>query len=208
MSRIHKIIFLFLFVSLSASVLFGQKQPPQPEVYKILGISVEGQRSGEPSAIIANTGLKVGGEITIPSEQTKLAIQRLHNLRIFDDVQIFIENRVEDGVYLLIKVKENPRLERIEVTGNDELDQDDILKKITLVKGQIVTQLDISASVRAIKHQYDTDGYLNAHISTTLVTVNDTTGRVALKVVVDEGPKVKVDYIHFHGLKVYDDGDL
>lgn len=208
MSRIHKIIFLFLFVSLSASVLFGQKQPPQPEVYKILGISVEGQRSGEPSAIIANTGLKVGGEITIPSEQTKLAIQRLHNLRIFDDVQIFIENRVEDGVYLLIKVKENPRLERIEVTGNDELDQDDILKKITLVKGQIVTQQDISASVRAIKHQYDTDGYLNAHISTTLVTVNDTTGRVALKVVVDEGPKVKVDYIHFHGLKMYDDGDL
>jgi hypothetical protein len=46
---------------------------------------------------------------------------------------------VEDGVYLLIKVKENPRLERIEVIGNDELDQDDILKKITLVKGQIVT---------------------------------------------------------------------
>jgi len=31
---------------------------------------------------------------------------------------------------------------------------------------------------------------------------------VALKVVIDEGPKVKVDYIHFHGNKQYDDGDL
>ena len=208
MSRIHNLIFLFLFVALPTGVLFGQKAQPQPEVYKILGISVEGQRSGEPSAIIANTGLKIGGEITIPSEQTKLAIQRLHNLRIFDDVQIFIENRVQDGVYLLIKVKENPRLERIEVSGNDELDQDDILKKITLVKGQIVTPQDISAAVRALKNQYDTDGYLNAHITTTLVTVNDTTGRVALKVVIDEGPKVKVDYIHFHGNKQFDDGDL
>jgi len=206
--RIHRLFFLCLFVAFPAGVLFGQKQQPQPEVYKILGISVEGQRSGDPSAIIANTGLKIGGEITIPSEQTKLAIQRLHNLRIFDDVQIFIENRVQDGVYLLIKVKENPRLERIEISGNDELDQDDILKKISLIKGQIVTPLDLSTIVRVLKHQYDEDGYLNAHISPTLVTVNDTTGRVALKVVIDEGPKVKVDYIHFHGNKRYDDGDL
>jgi outer membrane protein insertion porin family len=207
-SRTHKLIFLFLFVVIQAGVLFGQKQQPQPEVYKILGISVEGQRSGEPSAIIANTGLKIGGEITIPSEQTKLAIQRLHNLRIFDDIQIFIENRVQDGVYLLIKVKENPRLERIEVSGNDELDEDEILKKINLVKGQIVTPHDLSTVVRVLKNQYDTDGYLNAIIKPTLITVNDTTGRVALKVVIDEGPKVKVDYIHFHGNKRYNDGDL
>ena len=208
MSRTHKLIFLLLFGTFSSGVLFGQKQQPQPEVYKILGISVEGQRSGDPSAIIANTGLKIGGEITIPSEQTKLAVQRLHNLRIFDDVQIFIENRVQDGVYLLIKVKENPRLERIDVTGNDELDQDDILKKISLVKGQIITPQDLSSVVRDLKRQYDSDGYLNAHISPTLVTVNDTTGRVALKIVIDEGPKVKVDYIRFHGNKRNDEGDL
>jgi outer membrane protein insertion porin family len=206
--RTHKLVFLFLIGALSVGVLFGQKQQPQPEVYKILGITVEGQRSGEPSAIIANTGLKVGGDLTIPGEQTKLAIQRLHNLRIFDDVQIFIENRVQDGVYLLIKVKENPRLERIEVSGNDELDQDEILKKISLVKGQIVTPQDLSLVVRTLKRQYDTDGYLNARIIPTLVTVNDTTGRVALKVAINEGPKVKVDYIHFHGNKRFDEGDL
>ena len=208
MSRIHKIIFLFILVTIHAHGLFGQKQQPQPEVFKILGISVEGQRSGDPSAIIANTGLKVGGEITIPSEQTKLAIQRLHNLRIFDDVQIFIENKVQDGVYLLIKVKENPRLERIDVTGNDELDQDEILKKINLVKGQIVTPQDLSTVVRLLKNQYDSDGYLNARVTPTLSTVNDTTGRVVLKIVIDEGPKVKVDYIYFHGNKRFDNGDL
>jgi outer membrane protein insertion porin family len=195
-------------VSCSIGGLYGQKPQPQTEVYKILGITVEGQRSGDPSAIIANTGLRVGGELTVPGEQTKLAIQRLHNLRIFDDVQIFIENRVQDGVYLLIKVKENPRLERIEVSGNDELDQDDILKKIGLVKGQIVTPQDLSTVVRTLKTQYNTDGYLNAKITPSLVKVNDTTGRVALKVVIDEGPKVKVDFIHFHGNKRFDEGDL
>jgi outer membrane protein insertion porin family len=206
--RPHNLLSLFLFVALSAGPIFGQKQQPQPDVYKILGITVEGQRSGDPSAIIANTGLKIGGEITIPSEQTKLAIQRLYNLRIFGDVQIYIENRVENGVYLLIKVKENPRLERIDVSGNDELSEDDILKKISLVKGQIVTPQDLSTVVRLLKNQYDSDGYLNARITPTLVIVNDTTGRVALKVVIDEGPKVKVDYIFFHGNKQFDASDL
>jgi len=184
------------------------QQQSKPEVYKILGISVEGQRSGEPSAIIANTGLKVGEELTIPSEQTKMAIQRLHNLKLFDDVQIFIENKVQDGVYLLIKVKENPRLERTDVSGNDELDKDDILKKINLVKGQIVTPQDLSTVVRVLKKQYDEDGYLNAKITPTLVIVNDTTGRVALKIEIDEGTKVKVDYVYFHGNKQFDNGDL
>ena len=133
MSQNNKLAILLLLVIVISVSLFGQQQP-KSEVYKILGINVEGQRSGEPSAIIANTGLKVGNEITIPGEQTKLAIQRLHNLRLFEDVQIFIENRVQDGVFLLIKVKENPRLERIEVSGNDELDEDEILKKIIICK--------------------------------------------------------------------------
>jgi hypothetical protein len=73
-SRNYNLVFFFLFAPFLTSALFGQQ--PKSEVYKILGISIEGQRSGEPSAIIANTGLKVGGEITIPGEQTKLAIQR------------------------------------------------------------------------------------------------------------------------------------
>ena len=103
MLRKSKLIFLLFFILLLHNSLFSQQ--PRQEVLKILGISVEGQRSGDPSAIIANTGLKVGGELMLPGEQTKLAIQRLHNLRLFDDVQIYIENRIQDGVYLLIKVK-------------------------------------------------------------------------------------------------------
>jgi outer membrane protein insertion porin family len=194
-------------IIISFSSLFGQQQP-KAEVYKILGIVVEGQRSVEPVAIIANTGLSVGSEITIPSEQTKIAIQRLHNLRLFDDIQIFIEKKVEDGVFLLIKVKENPRLERIEVFGNDELDEDEIIKKIGLIKGQIITTQDLSTVIRLLKYQYDSDGYLNARIDPKLVVINDTTGRVALKIDISEGPKVKVDNIHFHGNQRYDDGDL
>jgi outer membrane protein insertion porin family len=99
-------------------------------------------------------------------------------------------------------VKENPRLEKIEISGNDELSEDEILKKMNLIKGQIISGQDLSAIVRILKYQYDSDGYLNARISPSLVPVSDTTGRVNLQVKIDEGPKVKVDAICFHGNSV------
>ncbi|HLF20363.1 MAG TPA: POTRA domain-containing protein, partial [Bacteroidota bacterium] len=182
----------------------------RPEVYKILGITVEGTRSADPAAIIANTGLKVGDEITIPGEQTRQAIDRLYNLRLFSDIQILIENKVQDGVYLIIRLQENSRLDNVEIAGNDELSEDDINKKISLVKGQIVTRQDLSTVERLLKKQYETDGYYNATVKPELVPVEDTTGRnrVVLKITVDEGPKVKVDRIRFSGNKHYEDDDL
>ena len=190
---------------LSCSALLAQQRP---EVHKILGISVEGRTSADPAAVIANTGMKVGDEITIPGDQTRTAIDRLYGLRLFDDIQILIENRTQDGIYLLIRLTENPRLESIEITGNDELSEDEILKKINLIKGQIVTKQDLSMIIRSLKLKYDEDGYLNAQVNPQLVAVDSTSRRVVLKIAVQEGPKVKVDKIRFFGNKLFADDDL
>ncbi len=197
---------LLLFFVACSSILPAQEKP---EVYKILGINVEGQRTADASAIVANTGLKVGDEITVPGDQTSQAIHRLYNLRLFSDIQIIIDHKVQDGVYLLIKVKENPRLDKIVVSGNDELSEDDILKKIGLIKGQIVTGEDLATVKRLLEGQYETDGYLNAKVDPVLVPMEDTTrNRVSLKINIDEGPKVKVNHIDFFGNKAFDAGTL
>ena len=197
----------FLAACFVVSVGVGQMQQKQ-DIYKILGISVEGQHAGDPASIIANTGLQVGAEITIPSEQTRQAIRRLFNLRLFSDVQIYIARREEKGIYLLIKVKENQRMDHVQISGNDDLSEGDITKKINLVKGQIVTSEDLAEVVRVLKHEYDGDGYLNAVIKTSLVPASDSSSRVIVKLDIDEGQKVKVNYIYFHGNKHFDDGDL
>lgn len=206
MLRSSKFVLLFLGVFAPLFLLHSQQRT---EVYKILGISVEGQRLSDPAAIIANTGLKIGDEISIPSDQTRTAIERLYGLRLFDDVQILIENRTPEGVYLLIRLTENPRLEQIEIKGNDELSEDEVSKNINLVKGQIVTKQDLSSLVRLLKLKYDEDGYLNASVNPKLIRTDDTTSnRVLLRVEIEEGPKVKVDKIRFFGNKQFDDGDL
>jgi outer membrane protein insertion porin family len=203
--RKSRISIIGLFLSVFVVATPAQQRA---DVYRILGISVEGNRTGDPAAIIANTGLKVGDEISIPGEQTRQAIQRLHNLRLFEDVQLLIENRIQDGVYLLIRVRENPRLDRIEIRGNDEMSEDDVLKHLGLLKGQIVTGQDLSSVIRTLKREYDTEGYMNAVVTPRLVSVSDTVNRVALVVEIQEGPQVKVDAIRFHGNSVYDDDDL
>jgi outer membrane protein insertion porin family len=182
------------------------------EVYKILGVSVEGrnlQSGTESSAIINNSGLRVGDEVTIPGEKIHEAIARLWALKIFSDIQILIEQKVDNGVYLLIKIEEYPRLERWEIRGNDELDEDDIRKKVSLTEGQIITPDDIKRSVKKIQAYYEEEGYLLTTVTTDTVAAETSASRsTVLTFAIDEGPRVRIGTITVDGSTDFDGDDL
>lgn len=157
------------FTALVAVIFIMQfPLPAQNQVqrnsYKILGISVQGNKSADPRTIILNSGLRVGDEIQIPGEQTLLAIKHLWSLNIFSDVQIEIEKKLVDGVYLLIKVEEYSRFEQVVFRGNDEVSTTDLEKKFTLSRGQILKPQEISRLKQIFYKMYDDEGYLNAFI--------------------------------------------
>jgi len=137
----------------------------QPTTYKILGISVEGNKTADPATIILNSGLKVGDEIQIPGDQTLNAIRQLWALNIFKDIQVLIDKEITDGVFLLIKVSEYSRVERVIVEGNDGIDTDDIEKEITFLRGSILKPQEISKLKGRILELYKTEGYLNATVN-------------------------------------------
>ena len=116
----------------------------QTKTYKILGISVEGNKTADQATIILNSGLNVGDEIQIPGDQTLNAIRQLWSLNIFSDIQIVVDKKISDGVFLLIEVEEYPRFEKAVIEGNDNLDTDDIEQKITFLRGAILKPQDIS----------------------------------------------------------------
>jgi outer membrane protein insertion porin family len=155
------LIFIFL---LGCGIL--QAQNVQPKVYKVLGISVEGNKSAEASTIIANSGLKVGDEIQVPGDQTMNAIKQLWALNIFSNIDIEIEKQLDNGVFLLIKVTEYPRFEKLVIEGNDELDADDIEKASNFVRGQILKDQEITNFEQRVLKLYADDGYLNAKLNT------------------------------------------
>jgi outer membrane protein insertion porin family len=185
-------------------------QASKPLTYKILGISVSGNKTAESAAIIANSGLKVGDEITVPGEQTRTAIVRLWGLRIFSNVEILAENIVGDGAYLLIKVEENPRLDKVEYDGLDAISESDIQKKLSIVRGQIVSPQEISKIEKTMKKMYDEEGYLQANIQHEIIPSPDSSarGKVILRFKIDEGTDARVGAILFYGNHAIDASDL
>ena len=158
--KFHRLLVFLLacFFSISSFPQGTQKS------YKILGISVEGNKSADAATIIANSGLKVGSEIQVPGDQTLSAIRQLWTLNIFSDVQISIEREIAEGVFLLIKVEEYPRLERVAIEGNDEIDTEDIEKTITFLRGTVISPQSIAKLKLRIKDLYAEEGFLNAEI--------------------------------------------
>ncbi len=189
------------------SFLFAQRTQPQ-EVYKILGISVEGNTLADPVAVIANSGLRVEDEITVPGDQIAQAVRKLWSLKIFEDVQVAIDQRLGDGVYLVIKVRELPRFERADIRGNDEISTSDIEKKIPLVKGQVLAPQEVVRIRKAIQKLYEEEGYLLATVQASTIPADTSKNRVILLISIEEGKEVSVDRIMFEGNVAFDEGDL
>ena len=191
----------------TSSHVFAQRSQPQ-EVYKILGISVEGNVLADPAAIIANSGLRVGDEITVPGDQVAQAVRKLWALKIFEDIQINVDRKINDGIYALIMVKELPRYERTEIEGRDEISQDDIMKKVALVRGQVLPPQELVKIKKEILKLYEKEGYLLADVQVTSEPVDTSQTRRIIKIKINEGKEVQVDRIMFHGNKAFSEGDL
>ncbi|MFZ2324468.1 MAG: outer membrane protein assembly factor BamA [Ignavibacteriaceae bacterium] len=167
-SPIRLLKFLLLIIVFFTSVsVFSQQQR---STYKILGVSVEGNKSSDANTIVVSSGLKVGDEIQVPGDKTINAIRNLWALNIFSDVQIIIDKQLADGVFLLIKVEEYPRIEKVVIEGNDEISTDDIEKKITFLRGSILKPQEVTKLMQRVNKLYEEDGYFNTTFNTKYYT--------------------------------------
>lgn len=200
-------ILLALLLLLAGGNTYAQQLPMQKS-YKILGLSVEGNITADASAIILTSGIRNGDELVVPGDATQKAITKLWSLRLFSDVQILIDRQVGDGVFLKIKVTEYPRLERLNVKGNDEFSTEDIEGKVGLIKGQILRPTEFNRIKRKLLKSYEEEGYMLAAVDLETSIVNEKENRAELAVNIDEGPEIGVEEISFSGNTAFDDSDL
>jgi outer membrane protein insertion porin family len=166
---------------------------------------VENQRTRQ--FVIQSSGLSTGQTITLPSgDKIAEAIRSIYDVRLFSDVAIHQENRQGNRVDLVIEVTPEPTLARYEMNGIRGRHEDDLEKKIPLVKGRPVRPSDVQRSKQVIEDFYGEKGYLR-----TDVEVNrrkNQAGDVILTFNVDRKEKVEVERIQFFGNERFDDGDL
>lgn len=162
-------------------------------------IEVSGNRSVNQSLIVNMSGLAVGSELRAGTVQE--AIKRIYAMNLFSDIQIEGTEQ-EDGVKLLIIVKEFPRVREIEISGNRKIKKEDIDEKIDIAAGKVISQVEVKSATEGIKSLYNEKGYLSARIQSELVQT-ETPGQVILSFKIEEGQKVKIKKIYVEGNQAF-----
>ena len=172
---------------------------------RVLGLSIVGNTTTDAGLIRAHSGLAVGQEVTGDDIQT--ALQQLWKLNLFSNVEIVEEREVADGVYMVVRVEEYPRLERLEVKGNRKLKGDDLNDLLLLTKGQVIQPRDLVQLRNRLKKKYDEMGYRVAEIDVKTYSSAET-GRQIVEVQIREGKKVRVRRVEFAGNQAFRDRTL
>ncbi|WP_083500161.1 outer membrane protein assembly factor BamA [Sphingomonas endophytica] len=174
--------------------------PAAPVTRTITSLRVEGTQRIEPETALSYTKLRQGDAYT--NETLDQAIKDLYASDLFADVQI-------DGAStgnIVIRVRENPIINRVIFEGNKRLKEDKIGKEVRLKPRQIFTRSAVRADVARIIELYRRQGRFAATVQPKMVSLDQ--NRVDVIFEVSEGPKSKVRQINIIGNKVFDAGKL
>jgi outer membrane protein insertion porin family len=174
--------------------------------YRIANISVKGNRTYESETIISFTGLNIGKEINIPSDETREALNRLWKIGIFSDIKLYVEKKFGKDVYLIIEVEEQPRVESIEITGNDEFSTEDLKEKINLSTGEVISEQKLKDIAYSLKLQYEEEGYALAEVEVDKLISANNEARIRVKIT--EGEELTVNKIIIDGNKSIGEDDV
>ncbi len=198
-----------LLTALSCAIsLFAQESGAEvdynrPRKYTVAGVEVEGNNYFSASQIIQITGLQEGMEITIPGEEINAVVRRLWLQRYFEDVSMSIAKVSEDGskAWLLISVKERPRVSKWDFRGCRSGERKDIQERLNLRRGGEYSEYVARTSGDIIKRYYAEKGFLNCEVTPEVKADSVIRSAVRVTFVIDKGEKVKVKEIHFIGDK-------
>jgi outer membrane protein insertion porin family len=199
-NKLKKILSLLFLLAVNA-VCLGQ----QVQLGNILGLTVEGNRTSEASVVKLSSGLREGQKLTF--EGIQRAVRQLWALGIFSDIRVLQDRKTTEGVFLTIKVKEYPRLERVVIEGNKKIKKEDIEKEMGFFRGQVLNSSQIVKTKKQLLRTYAEKGYTLAEIETKTYE-SEEEGKTVLHLTINEGKKVQIKGINFFGNIVFDDGKL
>ncbi|MBK8518628.1 MAG: hypothetical protein IPL55_20790 [Saprospiraceae bacterium] len=212
---IQLILFVFTIIISAIQVVTAQEEPKildygEKMTYEIGGIDIVGAENRDRNAIKSISGLREGGKVQIPGPAVGAAIKALLKLRLFDDVQIYIEKIEDKVVFLKMVLVERPILSRWSYKGVKSGSHDDLndLVKNIITKGGIVTDDQKELARTKIRKYFVEKGKLDAEVQVNEITEEGKTGTIRLEFVIDQKDRVKVEDIVFEGNKSFSDRKL
>jgi outer membrane protein insertion porin family len=189
-------VVFFFFINLNSSY---SQDDQSPILYRVASVNVKGNKFYDSKTIVNYSNLKENMEIAIPSDETRDAIKKLWNLGLFSNIVLYVDKKFGKDVYLIIQVDELPRIEGVDIVGNDKMSKSDLQEKIGLTTGEVVQDQKLKDIEYNLTKYYTEEGYSLAEIKTDKLISSNNEARIKIKV--KEGKKLTVRNINFVGTK-------
>ncbi len=165
----------------------------------IAGIQIQGNVRAEPETIRSYLQLKVGEPFDAAAADRSL--KALFATGLFSDVVIEMQ-----GSTLVVKVTENPIINRVAFEGNSKIEDDKLRDEVQSKPRQVYTRARVQADVDRILTIYRRSGRYNASVEPKIINLEQ--GRVDLVFEINEGDVTGVKRISFVGNEAFGDGTL
>jgi outer membrane protein insertion porin family len=162
-------------------------------------IVVEGNQRIEPETIAGYMTIHAGDEFDV--RRIDESLKSLFDTGLFADINIRRE-----GNDLVVRVVENPIINRIAFEGNRALDTEDLTAEIQLRPRTVYTRTKVQSDVTRILELYRRDGRFSATVDPKVIRQDQ--NRVDLVFEIDEGEPTLIREINFIGNEEFSDGTL
>jgi outer membrane protein insertion porin family len=172
---------------------------PQAYAQTVGQIAVEGNQRVEPETVLSYLQINRGD----PFDPVAIdeSVKTLFQTGLFSDVQIF-----RRGNTLIVRVEENPIVNRVNFEGNSEINDDDLAKEVELRERIVFTRAKAQSDTRRILALYQRTGFYSVRVAPKIIRLPQ--NRIDLVFEIAEGSETKVGTIEFAGNEAFSDGDL
>lgn len=163
-------------------------------------IKVEGLERVEVETVLSYVDIKKN--TIIDDAKMDASLKQLYATGLFNDVSLNMKN---DGL-LIIKVAENPIINKVLFDGNDKVDDEMLKGELQLAPRSTYSRAKVQEDVQRILEIYKRTGRYAVVVEPQIIERDQ--NRVDLIFKIDEGPLVSINKVNFVGNKHYSDDDL
>ena len=204
-----KFNFVLAFLLCFASTVYAQEAAPiqnaAPSQNAVIqGIEIFGNERVEDETIRLQLSSRPGEPMQ--SLRVSSDIKDIFKLGFFKDVTAKTKPAVGGGVILAFFVKEKPAIRKVNIEGEEELDEEDILEKLSLGTQKFLDTRKIDLGIEELKKAYQEEGLYGTKVEYKVKTIAE--NQVDLDLDIDEGEERKIRVVSFEGSKAIEPDDL
>ena len=196
-------LFSLLFLTFAAPALassdfldFKRKTDTRAAV---ANIAVEGAERVDPATIVSYLDIKPGDQYT--QSELSSSLKNLYETGLFADVNI-----LQKGSKLIVKVVENPVINRVAFEGNAEIEDNELAGEVGSHPRAVYIRKQVRQDVERIQNIYRRSGRYSVEVSPQIIRLDQ--NRIDLVFEITEGGKSYIKGIKFIGNEAYDDDSL